>query len=444
MSNNIMPPYSVELEMEVLGSIMFVSDTLNSIHNILDINAFYLESHQIIYRCCLILANNNKPTDPLSVINWLSDNKLLKKVGGKNKVIEIADYGMLCINAIAYAQELMDKYLSRKMISIGGKIASMGYDMTQDIQARLDLAEQEIFAIRNQSNVTTKDKIQSSANICVDILQELEELKIGQQKSCISTGFDSLDKLLGGGLYAGELIIIAGRPSMGKTIMGTNIAFNISSSSKKPSIIFSLEMSAKQINMRYLSGLCGITVEDLRAGNLNISEWNDFLAAVNKLSEIPIFVDDFYEPTSLQIRSKIRQIITKYGKLGVIVLDYLQLMVNSAENNVTLKLGEISRQMKLLARECDVPIICLSQLSRNVEERNNKRPILSDLRQSGQIEENADVVLMIYRDEYYNPKTSERNIAEIICTKNRNGATGMIQLLTDLPHCRFKNLGFDI
>ena len=183
-----MPPYSVELEMEVLGSIMFVSDTLNSIHNILDINAFYLESHQIIYRCCLILANNNKPTDPLSVINWLSDNKLLKKVGGKNKVIEIADYGMLCINAIAYAQELMDKYLSRKMISIGGKIASMGYDMTQDIQARLDLAEQEIFAIRNQSNVTTKDKIQSSANICVDILQELEELKIGQQKSCISTG----------------------------------------------------------------------------------------------------------------------------------------------------------------------------------------------------------------------------------------------------------------
>ena len=240
MSNNIMPPYSVELEMEVLGSIMFVSDTLNSIHNILDINAFYLESHQIIYRCCLILANNNKPTDPLSVINWLSDNNLLKKVGGKNKIIQIADYGMLCINAIAYAQELMDKYLSRKMISIGGKIASMGYDMTQDIQARLDLAEQEIFAIRNQSNVTTKDKIQSSANICADILQELEELKIGQQKSCISTGFDSLDKLLGGGLYAGELIIIAGRPSMGKTIIGTNIAFNISSTSKKPSIIFSL------------------------------------------------------------------------------------------------------------------------------------------------------------------------------------------------------------
>ncbi|MGB6298389.1 MAG: DnaB-like helicase C-terminal domain-containing protein, partial [Rivularia sp. (in: cyanobacteria)] len=338
MSNNIMPPYSVELEMEVLGSIMFVSETLNSIHNILDINAFYLESHQIIYRCCLVLAHSNKPTDPLSVINWLSDNKLLKKVGGKNKIIQIADYGMLCINAIAYAQELMDKYLSRKMISIGGQIASMGYDMTQDIQARLDLAEQEIFAIRNQSNVTTRDKIQSSANICADILQELEELKIGQQKSCISTGFDSLDKLLGGGLYAGELIIIAGRPSMGKTIVGANIAFNISSNSKKPSIIFSLEMSAKQINMRYLSGLCGITVEDLRAGNLNRSERDDFLAAVNKLSEIPIFVDDFYEPTSLQIRSKIRQIITKYGKLGVIVLDYLQLMVNSAENNVTLKL----------------------------------------------------------------------------------------------------------
>jgi replicative DNA helicase len=442
MTNNKMPPIGVELEMEVLGSILFAPDILNRISNVLDVNAFYLESHQVIYRCCLALANSSKPTDPMSVINWLSDNKLLEKVGGKNKIIQIVDSGMLCFNIMAYVEELMNKYLSRQMISVGSNIASMGYDMTQDIQTRLDVAEQEIFAIRNQSSVTSKNLIQTSTNCCAEILQELKELSTGNKISSISTGFYELDKLLGGGVYPGDLIIVAGRPSMGKTIMGASFAFNISLNSKMPTLIFSLEMSAKQINMRYLSGLSGITFEHLRAGKLQQGEWEDFYAAVNILSTLTIFVDDSIEPNALQIRSKVRQIITKHGKLGVIVLDYLQLMVNSAEANVTLKLGEISRQMKLLARECDVPIVCLSQLSRSVEERNNKRPILSDLRQSGQIEENADVVLMIYRDEYYNPKTSDRNIAEVICTKNRNGATGTIQLLADLTNCKFKNLRF--
>ena len=436
-------PVNIELEMEVLGSIMFTPESLNHILDVLDVNAFYVQSHRLIYKCCLALALDGKPTDIQSVVNWLSDHNWLEEVGGKVAIARLADYGLLAFNIQSYALELMNKYLSRQMISAGSKIAQMGYDMTSDVEIRLDAAEQEIFSIRNKSSATKKDTIQSSSDVCAEIFQEVEHLSNSDEFISISTGYHDLDKLLGGGLYPGDLIIVAGRPSMGKTIMGTNVAYNIASESGMPALIFSLEMSAKQLNIRYLSSLSGIPVDRLRAGKLQPNEWEPFSLAVGVLSSLPILVDDSAEPTALKIRSLVRQTINKHGKLGLVVLDYLQLMVNTAESNVTLKLGEISRLLKLLARECDVPVVCLSQLSRSVEERNNKRPILSDLRQSGQIEENADVVLMVYRDEYYNPTTSERNIAEIICTKNRNGATGTIKLLSDLPNSRFKNLAFE-
>lgn len=440
MTANQMPPASIELEMEVLGSIMFVTDALTQIVDILDADAFYLEKHQLIYKCCLALANDSEPTDIQSVTNWLTDHNWLERVGGKATIIRLADYGLLAFNIKYYATELMNKYLSRQMISAGNRIVEMGYDMTLNVENRLDAAEQEIFGIRNKISATKKDAIQSSADVCIEIFQDVEQMQRAGKSSSISTGFYALDKLLGGGVYPGDLIIVAGRPSMGKTIMGTCLAYNISEKTRMPTLIFSLEMSAKQLNIRYLSGLSGIPVDRLRAGKLEPSEWERFSKALSFLTALTIFVDDFASPTALQMRSKVRQAIKKHGKLGLVVVDYLQLMVNSADQNVTLKLGEISRQMKLLARECDVPIVCLSQLSRSVEERINKRPMLSDLRQSGQIEENADVVLMVYRDEYYNASTPERNIAEIICVKNRNGATGTIKLLADLPGSRFKNL----
>lgn len=443
MTTNQMPPANIEMEMEVIGSIMFVTDALSQIVDILDADAFCLEKHQLIYKCCLALAKDGKPTDIQSIINWLSDHNWLERVGGKAAIVRLADYGMLAFNINYYAQELMNKYLSRQMISAGLRITEMGYDMILDVETRLDAAEQEIFGIRNKSSATKKDTIQSSADVCIEIFQDVEQLSAAGKSPSISTGFYDLDKLLGGGVYAGDLIIVAGRPSMGKTSMGTCLAYNISEKMQMPTLIFSLEMSAKQLNIRYLSGLSGIPVDRLRAGKLETGEWERFSKALSLLTELPIFVDDSAEPTALQIRSKVRRAIEKHGKLGLVVVDYLQLMVNSADQNVTLKLGEISRQLKLLARECDVPIVCLSQLSRGVEDRSNKRPMLSDLRQSGQIEENADVVLMVYRDEYYNANTPERNIAEIICVKNRNGPTGMIKLLADLPGSRFKNLAFE-
>jgi replicative DNA helicase len=436
------PPTSIDLEMEVLGGIMFYPDALNRVVDTLEVEAFSIESHKVIYKCCLALTSDGKPTDVISVINWLCDHKQIEKAGGKAALVELANYGRLALNIDSYVQELMNKYLSRQLISAGNKIAQMGYDMTQDVEIRLDTAEQEIFGIRNKSSATKKDTIQSAADVCTEIFQEVEQLSVTGKFPSIGTGFHHLDNLLGGGLYPGDLIIVAGRPSMGKTIMGTCLAYNISSTQQMPTLIFSLEMSAKQLNLRYLSGLSSIPLNRLRAGKIESREWSRFSEALGILSALPISVDDSAEPTALQIRSKVRQAIKKHGKLGLVVVDYLQLMVNGADSNVTLKLGEITRQMKLLARECDVPIVCLSQLSRGIEERTNKRPVLSDLRQSGQIEENADVVLMVYRDEYYNANTFNRGIAEIICAKNRNGSTGMIKLLADLPGSRFKNLIF--
>jgi replicative DNA helicase len=341
-------------------------------------------------------------------------------------------------NIDALAALVQDKYLSRKLIEAGNQITKMGYEQSEPILDRVDTAEAKIFAIRHKTQ--SNSELKTAADICLSVFEEIEQIANTGSLPSIPTGFYDLDALLGGGLYPGDLIVVAGRPSMGKSLFAHSLAFNIAKIHESPTMIFSLEMSNKQVVTRFLSSASGIETTRLRVGRLQLEEWTALAEAVQSVTDAKVLIDDSSCPSPYEIRSKVRQAIAKHGQLKLVVIDYLQLMADGSDARLVQKLGEITRQLKLLARECNVPIIVVSQLNREVEGRNNKRPYLSDLRDSGRIEEDADVVLGIYRDAYYNPDTPDRDIAEIICLKQRNGATGTVKLLFNGALSQFLNL----
>lgn len=434
---NQIPPQNIEAEEAILGGILLDPEAMNRVVDILESESFYISAHQNIYQACCRLYNQNQPIDLLSVTAWLSDHNLLQQIGGKSKLAQLLDRTVSAINIDALAVLVQEKFLSRRLISAGNEITRMGYDQTKNIADRVDSAEQQIFAIRHQAKTDTDPEMLS--DICIDVFSQIEQIATTGNKPGIPTGFYDLDNLLGG-LYPGDLIVLGGRPSMGKSLLSHSLAYNIANLHSATTMIFSLEMSKQQITTRFLSNLSGIETIRLREGNIIPKEWEVFSKAIRIISEVKVLIDDSPIPSTYEIRSKVRAAIAKYGQLKLIVVDYLQLMADGSDSRLVQKLGEITRQLKLLARECNVPIVVVSQLNRGVEERNNKRPALSDLRDSGRIEEDADVVLGVYRDAYYNPNTPEPNVAEIICLKQRNGSTGTIKLLFDGASSRFKNL----
>lgn len=434
---NQLPPQNIEAEEAILGGILLDPEAMDRVVDILEPESFYISAHQDIYQACRSLHNQNQPIDLLSVTAWLSDRDLLQQIGGKSKLAQLLNRTVSAINIDALAVLVQEKYLSRRLISAGNEITRMGYDQTKNIANRVDSAEQQIFAIRHQASTDNAPEMLS--DICIDVFAQVEQIATTGNKPGIPTGFYDLDNLLGG-LYPGDLIVLGGRPSMGKSLLSHSLAYNIANLHNATTTIFSLEMSKQQITTRFLSNLSGIETIRLREGNINPEEWGVFAKAVGVVSEVKVLIDDSPIPSTYEIRSKARAAIAKYGQLKLIVVDYLQLMADGSDSRLVQKLGEITRQLKLLARECNVPIIVVSQLNRGVEERNNKRPALSDLRDSGRIEEDADVVLGVYRDAYYNPDTFEPNIAEIICLKQRNGPTGTVKLLFDGALSRFRNL----
>ncbi|MGC8713901.1 MAG: replicative DNA helicase, partial [Leptodesmis sp.] len=384
----------------------------------------------------LALQNQGLPTDLMSVMTWLRDRGLLDKVGGQTKLIQLIDRTVSAVNIDQYAQLVMDKYMRRKLIQVGGEISQLGYDTSRDLEQVLDLSEQKIF---NVTQDRPQQGLAATADILTHTFSDIESRSLGMVLPGLSCGYYDLDAMTQG-FQRSDLIIVAGRPSMGKTSFVMNIARNIAAFHKLPVAIFSLEMSKEQLVQRLLASEVRIESGRLRSGRVSQQEWEPLGHAISALSQLPIFIDDTPNISVNEMRSKSRRLQAEQGgALGLILLDYLQLMEGGGDNRVQ-ELSKVTRSLKALARELSVPVIALSQLSRSVESRTNKRPMMSDLRESGAIEQDADLIMMLYREEYYIPDTPDRGIAEVIIAKHRNGPTGTVKLLFESQFTQFRNL----
>nr|MDJ0707798.1 replicative DNA helicase [Leptolyngbyaceae cyanobacterium MO_188.B28] len=336
-----------------------------------------------------------------------------------------------------YAALVMEKYMRRKLIQVGGEIAHLGYETNTPLETVLDQSEQKLFGITQER---PQQGLMATSDILIDTFSDIESRSLGMVLPGVSCGFYDLDAMTQG-FQRSDLIIAAGRPAMGKTSFVLNIARNIASFHKLPVAVFSLEMSKSQLVYRLLSSEVQIESGRLRAGRVAQHEWEPLGHAISALSQLPVFIDDTPNISVTEMRSKARRLQAENGgALGLILIDYLQLMEGSGSENRVQELSKVTRSLKGLARELNAPIIALSQLSRGVEARTNKRPMMSDLRESGSIEQDADLIMMLYREEYYDPDTPDRGIAEVIVTKHRNGPTGTVKLLFEPQYTRFRNL----
>ncbi len=435
LPENRLPPQNIEAEEAILGGILLDPEAINQVADSLPVAAFSLFAHQEIYKATLALYTGGKPTDLMSVTTWLADRKLLEKVGGQSKLAQLVDRTVSAVNIDQYAALVVDKWMRRQLIHSGHEIAELGYDTATEIALLLDKAEQKIFGLTQERPQVGLVPISETL---IDTFQNIEIQQQGLALPGLACGFYDLDALTGG-FQRSDLIILAGRPSMGKTAMALGVARAIADTATVA--IFSLEMSKEQLVQRLLSSEAEIESNRLRSGRISQNEWEPLSLALGSLSELPIFIDDTPNITVTEIRSKCRRLQAEQGgELGLILLDYLQLMEGGNSDNRVQELSKITRSLKGLARELRVPLMALSQLSRSVESRTNKRPMMSDLRESGSIEQDADLVIMLYREEYYQPDTPDRGVAEVIITKHRNGPTGTIKLLFDSHLTKFKNL----
>jgi replicative DNA helicase len=431
-----LPPQNIEVEEAILGGILLDPEAIGRVSDRLSPEAFYISAHKDIYQAALRLHSQGKPTDLLSITAWLFDHELLTRIGGKSKLSQLMDRTVSAVNIDALAALVMDKYLRRQLIKSGNEIVQLGYETETELPIVLDQAEQKVFGI---TQARPQQGLIAVSDTLIHTFQDIENRHQGIALPGISCNFYDLDAMTGG-FQRSDLIIAAGRPSMGKTSFALNLAYNIAALHKLPVAIFSLEMSKEQLVQRLLSSEAGIESNRLRAGRVSQNEWEPLSRAIGMLSEMPIFIDDTPNITVTEMRSQARRLQAEQGtQLGLILIDYLQLMEGSGDNRVQ-ELSKITRSLKGLARELNVPIIALSQLSRAVEARTIKRPMLSDLRESGSIEQDADLVVMLYRDSYYNPDSPDRNIAEVIIAKHRNGPTGVVKLLFDPNLTKFVNL----
>jgi|TARA_B100000959_G_scaffold11165_1_gene11174 replicative DNA helicase len=431
------PPQNLEAEEAVLGGILLDPDAIGRVVDVLQPEAFYLNAHREIFRTALMLHSQGKPTDLTAMSAWLADTGSLEKVGGSNRLIELVERVASTASIEQVARLVMDKFLRRQLIRSGNEVIQLGFDQALPMEQVLDKAEQTIFAISQEK---PSKGLTPTAEILTSTFNEIESRSLGTSVAGIPVNFYDLDAMTQG-LQRSDLIIVAGRPAMGKTSMVLNLTKNVAQLHNLPVCVFSLEMSKEQLTYRLLSMEVGIESSRLRTGRLQQEEWPLLGQSINTLGQLPIYIDDKPNSGVLEMRSLCRRLMAEQGKeLGLVVIDYLQLMEGSTPDNRVQELSRITRGLKGMARELNVPVIALSQLSRGVESRTNKRPMLSDLRESGSIEQDADLVLMIYRDEYYNPETPDRGITEVIVTKHRNGPVGTVKLLFEPQFTRFRNL----
>lgn len=433
-----LPPHSIEAEEAVLGSLLIDPDAIYDVAGFLRAEAFYRAQNRWIYEAILALNERRDPIDFITLTEELRRRERLDELGGEAYVIDLLNAVPTSVNAASYARVVEAAATRRKMIQAAGAIANLAYEEAEDINVVIDRAEQTLFSISEQRTTRDLMPIKQIAHEYLDRIQELHER--GSDIVGVPTGFTDMDRLLGG-LSKSDLVILAARPGMGKTSLQNAIALTAAMKHGKRVAIFNLEMSGEQLVQRMVAAETKIDSQRLRRGQLADHEWPIFMEAIGRLSETRIFIDDTPSITPNQLRTKCRRLYAEHG-LDLVLIDYLQLMqAERTTNNRVMEISEISRGLKGLARELDVPVLAAAQLSRAVEQRQDKRPLLSDLRDSGSIEQDADIVMFIYRDEYYHPETTERpNIAEVNVAKHRNGPTGTIDLYWHGKLATFKNL----
>lgn len=426
MDNLKVPPYNLEAEQSVLGSMLLSQDAVIVATEQLQPEDFYMESHRRIFDVISRLYENREPIDLITVTEALRSNKILEQVGGAVYLTTLTETVPTASNIAYYCRIVEEKAILRRLIRTTSGILSMAYDPEYQVEELLDEAERKIFEIAQKRKVENFYHIK---DILFDTFERIEQLYNTKGGiTGVPTGFPDLDEKTSG-FQPSDLILIAARPSMGKTAFALNIAQNAAIRYKVPVAIFSLEMSKEQLVQRMLCAESNVDSHKLRTGRLDEEDWPKLARAMGPLSEAPIYIDDTPGISSLELRAKARRLKAEKG-LGLIIIDYLQLMSGRGNSeNRQQEISEISRSLKALARELNVPVVALSQLSRAPEMRSDHRPILSDLRESGSQEQDSDVVAFLYRDDYYNPDTDKKNIAEVIIAKQRNGPTGTVELV---------------
>lgn len=430
-------PQSIEAERALLCSLFLDNSKMADVTEIVDSADFFDSKHSAIFDTLKSLYLESAPFDLITTTNTLKEKGLLESAGGTSYIVNLIDYLPAPANAVYYAQIIKKKSILRSLISAGTEIANMCYEEPEDIEDVLNIAEKKIFDISSKKI----EKYHSVEGMMDDTMEYLEGLRSRQNIiTGIPTGFSDLDSKTNG-LQNGDLIILAGRPSMGKTALAVNIAINSSIEHQYKIGIFSLEMTATQIVLRMISSISGIDFYRIRTGFIKENEWNDsIMKTLDKLKRSKIYIDDSSFMTSTDIRTKARKMKLEKD-IDMIIVDYLQLLQGKGKENRTQEISEISRSLKILAKELNVPIIALSQLNRGVELREDKRPVMADLRESGSIEQDADIVMFIYRDEVYNKnKEHNKGKAEIIISKQRNGPIGTVELQFTKEIATFRNL----
>jgi replicative DNA helicase len=432
------PPQNLDAEESVLGAMMLSPGAIGAVSEILDASDFYRESHSKIYRAALALYARGEPVDAITLVDELEQRGELEDVGGRSRVHELAALVPASANAGHYASIVREMATLRGLITAGGEVSRLGWERPGEAQDLVDRAEQIIFEL-SQSRVSTE-----FSHIELLLKESFERItalyEAGEEITGVPSGFRDIDRLTSG-FQEGNLIIVAARPSMGKSAFGLCAASNIAIRHQIPVALFTLEMSKSEVTQRLMCSEAKVESQRLRSGKLAPDDWPRLTAACDKLAKAPIYIDDTGSITMMEIRSKARRLKSKEPTLGLIIVDYLQLMTSGSnvESRVQ-EVSQISRNLKVLARDLDVPILAMSQLSRAVEQRHDKRPILSDLRESGSIEQDADLVAFIYRDEYYNDDSPDQGLAEVILAKHRNGPTGSEKLSFLKRYAKFADL----
>jgi replicative DNA helicase len=438
------PPHSIEAEQAVLGGLMLANHAIDKVADLLVEEDFYRHDHQVIFRAIMTLADERKPYDAVTLGEWFEAHGVNEQVGGSSYILELASTTPSAANIGAYADIVREKSILRHLIDAGTQITNDAFQPEgRSSREVLETAEQRVFRIAEAGARGRQGFVpmRSAVKEAFELLQERYETK--GEVTGLATGYVDLDRMTSG-LQPSDLIIVAGRPAMGKTSLATCMAEYVALEGKKSVAVFSMEMSASQLAFRLISSLGRIDQQKLRTGNLDDDDWPKVSHAITRLADAKIFIDDTPALSPVELRSRCRRLAREHG-LGLIVIDYLQLMaVPGTKENRATEISEISRSLKALAKELNVPVIALSQLNRGLESRTDKRPVMSDLRESGGIEQDADVIMFVYRDEYYDPDSADKGIAEVILSKQRNGPTGTVRMAFLGKYTRFDNLSNEV
>jgi len=436
------PPHSIEAESSVLGGLLLDNGAWDRMGDLLVDGDFYRHEHKLIYAAIGGLINASKPADVITVFEQLQNLGKADDIGGLVYLNSLAQYVPSASNIRRYAEIVRERSILRKLVTAADEIATNAFNpQGKPVDKILDEAEQKIFNI-GEEGTRMKQGFQSMDSLVVELLDRVTEMAENPNDiTGVRTGFNDFDKMTSG-LQPGDMIVLAARPSMGKTSLAINIAEHVALEEGLPVAVFSMEMGAAQLAVRIVGSIGRIDQGHLRTGKLSDEEWPRLTEAIEKLRTVSLHIDETPGLSSSELRANARRLARQYGRLGLIVVDYLQLMSTSSsgDENRATAVGEISRGLKMLAKELKCPVIALSQLSRGVESRTDKRPMMSDLRESGAIEQDADIIMFIYRDDYYNKESKEPGVAEVIISKHRNGPTGTVKLAFLKPITKFENL----